>query len=115
MTICQTCHVKVEDGVDAHWGGVGSMGEELHYCPDHCPDPDCNPRRYPFDRLLRAMPDMTRHEQARILGMSGDTWKRAHDQGLTDDQCERYALRAKLHPFQVWPELIQDRLAEQAS
>ena len=43
MTSCQTCHVKVDDGVDAHWGGVGSMGEELHYCGDHCPDPECNP------------------------------------------------------------------------
>jgi hypothetical protein len=34
QTACQVCHRTTDD---PHWGGVGSMGEELFFCLDHCP------------------------------------------------------------------------------
>jgi hypothetical protein len=46
---CQTCHTAVP-AEDAHWGGVGSMGEELFFCLDHCPQCAAPHPRYVDER-----------------------------------------------------------------
>lgn len=70
-----------------------------------------NSPRYPFDALARKM-GVSPNQAGKQLGLSGSTLQDMQRRGLSDDQCERWALRAGFHPFEVWPELIDDRIAD---
>lgn len=68
-------------------------------------------RRYPLRPLLKAM-DLTLQEAAVQLGISGATRNRLRDEGLTEKQADRYAVRAGLHPWTLWPEMEQHAFAD---
>lgn len=48
----------------------------------------------------------------RHLGVSGTTWKRYRDLGVSRDVADRLAGRLGLHPAEVWPEWIEDASVE---
>jgi len=39
-----------------------------------------------------------------VLHISGMTYKRYREKGLTDELADRLAVRAGYHPAEVWPE-----------
>lgn len=45
------------------------------------------------------------------LGISPTTAARYERDGLTDEQAERYATRIGYHPFTIWPEMADHRIA----
>lgn len=58
--------------------------------------------RYSFTALLKAM-NMTIQAASVQLGISGRTRNLiAQRGGLTEKQADRYAVRAGLHPYEVW-------------
>lgn len=66
--------------------------------------------RYPFAPLVDAM-GLSPSAAARTLGMSGQTQARYLDVGMPADTAYRLADRAGIHPFEVWPELVDDEAA----
>lgn len=67
--------------------------------------------RYPFAPLATAM-GMTEHAAARTLGLSGSSYKSHRTRGVTELVADRLAVKAGLHPFEVWPEMAQAAVDE---
>lgn len=67
-------------------------------------------RRFPFADLARAM-GVTEHAACVALSVSGSTEQDYRRRGLTARVAERLAERARLHPYEVWPELLDEVLA----
>jgi len=66
---------------------------------------------YPISDLVKLMG--VSDDRARIvLGVSGDSWHRFVDRGLSEAQAERFAVRAGFHPFEVWPAMADARVSE---
>jgi hypothetical protein len=63
-------------------------------------------RRYPLEDLVQAS-GLTEAALGRLVGLSGTTLVKARRDGLVLDAAERYALRAQLHVFEVWPEMVE--------
>lgn len=61
-----------------------------------------NPRRYPLSALLEAT-GMSEHQLGQHVGLSGSSIKKARELGLVESAADKYACRAGLHPFEVWP------------
>ena len=62
---------------------------------------------YPLEPLAEAL-GIERSALARRLGISGSTWKQYRDQGVTEKVADRLAVRAGLHPSEVWPEIVDE-------
>lgn len=45
------------------------------------------------------------------FGLSGSTWKRYRDEGVSELVADRLACKAGLHPATVWPEWVDDLIA----
>lgn len=69
-------------------------------------------RRYAIDPLVAALRATSMTNAARELGVSGSTIRRYLSDGIARDTAERYASRAGFHPYEVWPEMISDDLAD---
>jgi hypothetical protein len=67
-------------------------------------------KRYPIEPLCVAM-CMTPNTAMIRLGVSGSTQQKYREEGVNDKTAELLALRAGFHPFEIWPELAEDRLA----
>ena len=48
---------------------------------------------------------------ARVLGLSGTTWKEYRDQGVTERVADRLAVKAGFHASEIWPEIVDDWIA----
>ncbi len=66
--------------------------------------------RYPIADLFHMMPG-TDDDKRRHLAISGGAYGAMRLHGLTLDQAERYAERAGLHPYEVWPLMRDDVIA----
>ncbi len=69
-------------------------------------------RRYPFSELASAM-GCSEHAACVRLGVSGSTEQSYRRSGVTLEVAERLALRAGLHPFEVWPSMPEDHRRDQ--
>ena len=58
--------------------------------------------RYDLD-ALRQVAGLTRRQLRTRLGLSGRRLVALEHIGLTDEQADRYAIRLRLFPWQVWP------------
>lgn len=67
--------------------------------------------RYPWAPLAAAM-GLSEHQAAARLGVSGTTQQTYRRIGVLEETAERLADKAGLHPFEVWPELLEHRLAD---
>ncbi len=70
-------------------------------------------RRYPLDALVEAS-GLSEAALGRRVGLSGSTLKQARAVGLTEVGADRYAVRAGLHPWTVWPDMEHDAIAAAA-
>lgn len=71
-------------------------------------------RRYPIGPLLDVMVGrgMSRTAAARLLGMSGSSLQDATRLGLLVKAADRCAMKAGLHPVEVWPSWMDDVLED---
>lgn len=69
-------------------------------------------RRYPLEPLAAAM-GVPLSSLGRLLGMSGSTWKQSRDDGVTELVADRLAVKAGLHPFVVWPEMVDHQVEDE--
>lgn len=72
-------------------------------------------RRYPFADLAAAM-RMSEHAAAVQLGLSGSTEQTYRRDGLSEKVADRLAVKAGLHPVNVWVDYIdyKDRSSDAA-
>ena len=63
--------------------------------------------RYPADRLADAL-HCSLWQMFDRIGVSGSTANDASRRGFTELQCDRYATKAGLSAYEVWPELRED-------
>lgn len=63
--------------------------------------------RYPISDLFAHMPGSD-DDCRRRLSISGSAYGNMVQHGLTFDQAERYAERAGLLPYEVWPEMVDE-------
>jgi ribosomal protein S27AE len=56
--------------------------------------------------------DMSLHRACKRLGIRGSTVVEYRDRGMSDYVAERLALKAGLHPYEVWPEMADARVQE---
>lgn len=68
-------------------------------------------RRYPLRALVVAS-GLTEAALGRRVGLSGSTLKHVRVNGLAERSADRYAVRAGLHPFEVWPEMVEHHQAD---
>jgi hypothetical protein len=68
-------------------------------------------RRYPLEALVEAS-GLTEAALGRAVGLSGSTLGKARRHGLREDAADRYAVRAGLHPLEVWTDFGQVPCAE---
>lgn len=66
-------------------------------------------KRYPIQPLLDAM-RMTLSQATKSLGVSGQMTRSAKVKGLGLEAAYRWADNAGLHPYSVWPEMLDDVL-----
>lgn len=66
-------------------------------------------RTYPIEPLLEAT-GMTMSQLAQALGIGGPEYRRYRQDGMSRDVAERKALKAGFHPYEVWPEMVEDDL-----
>lgn len=64
-------------------------------------------KRYPLAALVDAV-GMSEAATARMIGLSGSTLKWARVKGLVEEAADRYACRAGLVPWVVWPDWLDD-------
>lgn len=69
-------------------------------------------RRYELEPLLRAAGGISLKRLQQTVGFNGPTYRNVRDRGLTPDQADRYAVRLGLHPFEVWPELLDHQIVD---
>jgi hypothetical protein len=60
-------------------------------------------RRYPFAAL-----GYTHNQSARTLNVSGSTWQDYMCHGIGREAAERIANKLGVHPYELWPEMIDD-------
>jgi len=70
-------------------------------------------RRYPLQALVDAS-GLGEDALRRRVGLSGTMLQRAREMGLTDKAADRYAVRVGLHPFEVWPEMVDHGIEDAA-
>jgi hypothetical protein len=70
--------------------------------------------RYPLRDLLVAA-NITRGDAPRVLAFGGPEYRRWSDEGMTREVAERKALKAGLHPYTVWPEMVDHDDAERSA
>jgi hypothetical protein len=68
-------------------------------------------KRYPLEPLA-ALIGCEKSALARKLNLSGTTWQEYRDLGVSAHVADGLAVKAGLHPFNVWPELADDMVAE---
>jgi hypothetical protein len=61
--------------------------------------------RYPFEPLAAAM-RLSGHQASKTLGLSGRTQQSYRRDGMSERVADRLAVKAGLHPFEVWPEMV---------
>lgn len=61
-------------------------------------------RRYPLGRLMEAAQIPTMVALRRVFPMNGTEYRRVIDEGLTEWKAERWAVRLRLLPEEVWPD-----------
>lgn len=66
---------------------------------------------YPFVRLAEAM-GATEAAASRALGLSGSTMQHYRTHGVSEKVADRLAVKAGLHPFEVWPEMVEIELGK---
>lgn len=59
--------------------------------------------RYPLAPLAEAV-GVDTSRLARILGLSGSTWKAYREHGMTERAADRLAVKAGFHPCEIWPD-----------
>lgn len=64
-------------------------------------------RYYPLCALVAAS-GLSEAALGRSVGLSGTTLKNARERGLREDAADRYACRAGLVPWLVWPDWLED-------
>ena len=67
-------------------------------------------RRYSY-AALAACAGLSENQLALHVRMSGTTLADVRRNGLTELAADRYAIRAGLHPAEVWPDWLQDDVA----
>lgn len=67
--------------------------------------------RWPFADLARAM-GLTEHQACEQLGLRGSTAQDYRRRGVTEKVADRLANLAGLHPFEVWPAMADQAVAE---
>lgn len=68
-------------------------------------------RRYPLEALVVAS-GLSEHQLSVKVGLKGTTLRNARTDGLIERAADRYAVRAGLHPFEVWPEMAEHQLED---
>lgn len=61
-------------------------------------------RRYPLEPLLAAL-GKTLSGAQHELGIGGPEYRRYRDEGMSRDVAERKAMKAGLHPYEVWHDM----------
>lgn len=67
--------------------------------------------RYDLDALTVPHTGPTRDLRA-YLGISGQQWLRYMAHGVSERSADRFAVKCGKHPFEVWPEMIDDAITE---
>lgn len=67
--------------------------------------------RYPLAPLMKAAHIPTMVALRRVFPMNGTEYRRVLDDGLSERQADRWAIRLGLHPAEVWPEFGRRRCA----
>lgn len=62
---------------------------------------------------LAARMGMTEHAACITLGISGSTEQQYRGAGMSREVAERRALKAGFHPYEVWPSMLDDDIADQ--
>lgn len=75
--------------------------------------PSATPRRYRLQPLAQ-MAGMTDREALLALKVSGTTYQKYRDEGLSRDVADRMAERLGFHPYEVWPDMVEDDLEDLA-
>ncbi len=70
-------------------------------------------RRYPFASLLEAVP-WSEFELSRRIGLTGTSLRRAREHGFSESAADRYACRAGFVPWHIWPEWLDDIIADES-
>jgi len=67
-------------------------------------------KRYEFSALVDALGCTDSKEVFRRLGMNPENAPRSRyvTEGMTERKADELAVRAGLHPFEVWPQMIED-------
>jgi hypothetical protein len=60
----------------------------------------------PVAPLVEALPKQHRGTPARFLRVGGHRWTEYVESGLTIEQADRLAVRAGMHPSEVWGDAI---------
>lgn len=68
-------------------------------------------KRYPLEPLLDAM-NGSHNQACELLGLSGSTQQDYRRRGVTERVGDRLAAKAGLLAYEVWPEMIDDAIAE---
>lgn len=64
-------------------------------------------RRYPLEPLMRAAGISTMVQLRASFPMNGATYRQVLDEGLSEVQADRWAVRLGLLPCNVWPEWLE--------
>ena len=68
-------------------------------------------KRYPVQPLLDACGlTLNAFIRTHMPSINGTYYRKARDEGLTADAADRWATRVGLHPFNVWPEMVEDSI-----
>lgn len=67
--------------------------------------------RYPLQPLLDTA-GLNASHSVKALGLGGPEYRKYRDEGMTREVAERKALRVGLHPYEVWPEMVEHDLLE---
>lgn len=68
--------------------------------------------KYPFAPLAKAM-CMTEAQACRELGISGSTQQEYRSVGMSEKVADRMAVKAGLHAFDIWPEMVEHAIADE--
>lgn len=70
-------------------------------------------KRYPV-QALADMLDVEVGALTRILNVSGSTWKQYRDEGVSERVADRLATKVGLVTYRVWPEMVDDIIADES-
>lgn len=66
-------------------------------------------RRYPLQPLLD-MAGLNASHSVKALGLGGPEYRKYRSEGMAREVAERKALRVGLHPYEVWPDMVEHDL-----